>query len=155
MGRIKAYFFMTLTAAAFWACSNYETSGNGAFDGLWQLEQVDTMATGGITDMHDELIFWAVQHRVLEMRCSKMTADGTAMVRLSVYYHFRRSGDTLQFLADPYPVLNLRPEDPYAELKHVQAYGLSRFDETFQVLSLDDNHLTLQSELYRMYFRKY
>ncbi len=155
MGRITAYILLSLTAATFWACSNFETSGNGAFDGLWQLEQVDTLATGGSTDMHDELIFWAVQHRVIELRSPKLVADGSMLVRLAVYYHFERSGDTLQFLADPYPVLDLRPGDPYAELKHVKAYGFSRFDETFLVLRLDDDHMTLQSQLYRMYFRKY
>lgn len=155
MGRITTYIIMSLTAAAFWACSNFETSGNGAFDGLWQLEQVDTLATGGITDMHDELIFWAVQHHLIELRSPKMTADGSSLVRLSVFYHFKRSGDTLQFLADPYPVLDLRPEDPYAELRQVQAYGFSRFDEKFTVLRLDDNHMTLESKLFRMYFRKY
>ena len=155
MGRITTYIIMSLTAAAFWACSNFETSGNGAFDGLWQLEQVDTLATGGITDMHDELIFWAVQHRLIELRSPKMTADGSSLVRLSVFYHFKRSGDTLQFLADPYPVLDLRPEDPNAELRQVQAYGFSRFDEKFTVLRLDDDHMTLESKLFRMYFRKY
>ena len=155
MGRITTYIIMSLTAAAFWACSNFENSGNGAFDGLWQLEQVDTLATGGVTDMHDELIFWAVQHHLIELRSPKMTADGSSLVRLSVFYHFKRSGDTLQFLADPYPVLDLRPEDPYAELRQVQAYGFSRFDENFTVLRLDDDHMTLESKLFRMYFRKY
>lgn len=156
MGRITTYILMALAGTAFWACGdNFETSGNGAFDGFWQLEQVDTLATGGITDMHDELIFWAVQHHVIELRCKKLTADGSSLVRLSVYYHFERSGDTLQFLADPYPVLDLRPNDPYAELRQVQAYGFSRFDEKFIVLRLDDDHMTLQSEVFRMYFRKY
>ena len=145
----------SLAAIAFWACSNFETSGNGDFDGFWQLEQIDTLATGGIADMHDELIFWAVQHRVIELRCNKMDDNGVWLARLSVFYHFKRSADTLQFLADPYPVLDLRPDDPYAELRHGQAYGFSRFDETFKVLHLDDDHMTLQSELYRMYFRKY
>jgi len=105
--------------------------------------------------MHDELIFWAVQHRVIKLYCSKTNAEGNGLARLAVFYHFEREGDTLRFLADPYPVMDLRPNDPYAELRQVQVYGFSRFDETFLVLHLDEDHMTLQSPLYRMYFRKY
>ena len=138
------------------ACGSFETSGNGAFDGYWQLEQIDTLATGGSTDMHDRLVFWAVQHHVIELcdRHDNMQAYGPQ--HPWVFYHFERYADTLQFIADPRPVIDLRPEaDPYAELEDVQFYGFSRFDETFRVLQLDDDHMILESLLYRMYFRKY
>lgn len=155
MRRITAYIILSLAAATFWACSNFETSGNGDFGGFWQLEQVDTLATGGITDMHNDLIFWAVQHRLIELQCRQTNAASDGLLHLSVFYHFERSGDTLRFLADPLPVLDLRPEDPYAELNRVTPYGLSRIDETFVILSLDSDHMTMQSELLRLHFRKY
>lgn len=155
----KDIFGMALAALAFWACgSNYETSGNGEFDGYWQLEQMDTLATGGVTDMHDSLIFWAVQHRLVELCNRQPHPRGYGYMHFSVYYHFERTADTLRFLADPLPVVDKRTAsipDPYALLEEIQVYGFSRFDETFRVLQLDDDHMTLQSEVYRMYFRKY
>ena len=33
-----------------------ETSGNKQLDGYWQMSQVDTLATGGITDTREALI---------------------------------------------------------------------------------------------------
>ena len=146
----------TLAALSFGACSNFETSGNGAFDGYWQLEQTDTLSTGGITDMRDSLVFWAVQHRLIEL-CSRREAPKTlSPVHFSVFYHFERSGDSLRFLIDPLPVLDLRSAaDPHATLQNVQPYGFSRLDEAFRVLQLDDDNMTLQSQTLRMHFRKY
>ena len=146
------------TAAALWlgACSNFETSGNGDFDGYWQLEQTDTLATGGTTDMHDSLVFWAVQHRLIELCCRLENPRTLSAVHFSVFYHFERTTDSLRFLADPQPVIDLRAEaDPYATMEHVRPYGFSRLDEAFGVLSLDADHMTLQSKTLRMHFRKY
>lgn len=141
---------------AFGACSNFETSGNGAFDGYWQLEQVDTLATGGTADMHDRLMFWAVQHHLIEL-CDRHEDTLTfGPVNASVFYHFSRSGDSLYFLADPFPVTDNRYwTDPYATLEQVRFYGFSRFDEAFHVLQMDDDRMLLQSQLFRLHFRKY
>ena len=144
------------------ACSNYETSGNGDFDGYWQLETMDTLSTGGTTDMHDSLVFWAVQHHIIEL-CSRQADPQTLAYKyFSVFYHFERSGDTLHFIADSLgqpkdmPVIDLRSAaDPYATFEQVKVYGFSRFDETFRVLQLDGDNMTLESQFYRMYFRKY
>mgnify|MGYP002855998719 CR=1 FL=1 len=146
----------TLAALALGACSNFETSGNGAFDGYWQLEQTDTLSTGGTTDMRDSLVFWSVQHRLIELCCRLEDPRTLSPVRFSVFYHFERSGDSLRFLADPLPVLDLRSAaDPYASMREVQPYGFTRLDEAFRMLLLDDDRMTLQSQSLRMYFRKY
>lgn len=162
MTKVKSYFtnLRVLTALVavliFGACSNFETSGNGDFDGFWQLESIDTLATGGTTDMHDSLVFWAVQHKLIEL-CSRQEIPQTFSYKyFSVFCHFQRSGDTLRFLAEPKPVIDLRSNmDPYATLEQIKVYGLSRFDETFRVLQLDSDHMTLESQLFRMRFRKY
>lgn len=154
---------LVLLAAAFslGACSNFETSGNGDFDGYWQLETMDTLATGGTTDMHDSLVFWAVQHHLIEL-CSRQVDPQTFSNKYcSVFYHFERTADTLRFIADSLsqpkdmPVVDMRPIDPYATLEQVKVYGFSRFDEIFQVLQLDGDNMTLRSQLYLMHFRKY
>jgi len=151
-----------LASTALSSCSNFETSGNGDFDGYWQLETIDTLATGGTTDMHDSLVFWAVQHHLIEL-CSRQVEPATYSYKyFSVFYHFRRSGDTLHFIADSLsqpkdmPVIDLRSSlDPYATIGQVRVYGLSRFDETFRILQLDSDEMTLESDVFRMHFRKY
>lgn len=144
------------------ACSNFESSGNGDFDGYWQLETIDTLATGSTTDMHDSLVFWAVQHHLIEL-CSRQVEPQTFSYKyFSVFYHFNRSGDMLHFIADSIgqpkdmPVIDLRGSlDPYATIEQVQVYGFSRFDETFRILQLDNDNMTLESARFRMHFRKY
>lgn len=150
--------FVILILAAFLsatACSNFESSGNGDFDGFWQLERMDTLATGGSADMRERLIFWAVQHRLIELCDRHVDTVAYGPEHLPVFYHFERTADSLRFLADPLPVVDQRPYDPYATLEHVKVFGFSRLDEAFRVLQLDDGHMTLQSQLYRMHFRKY
>lgn len=138
------------------ACSNFETSGNGVFDGYWQLERMDTLATGGTTDMHERLVFWAVQHHLIELCDRHEDTLKYGPTNVSVFYHFRRTDDSLHFIADPLPVTDNRAwADPYATLENVAVYGFSRFDEAFRMVQLDDDNMILQSKFYRMYFRKY
>jgi hypothetical protein len=48
-----------------------ETSGNKELDGYWQMSQVDTLATGGITDTREALIYWGIQGKLLQIRFSE------------------------------------------------------------------------------------
>lgn len=153
-------YFLLLTTC--FACSNFETSGNGDFDGYWQLEEIDTLATGRTTDMHDSLVFWAVQHHLIELCCRQEDPVTFSYKHFSVFYHFERTDDTLHFLADTlsqkaeWPVLDLRAfGDPRATLEQVRVYGFTRCDETFRVLHLDADKMALESEAYRLHFRKY
>jgi hypothetical protein len=155
MKRISLILLLTV-AIAMGACSNFETSGNGAFDGYWQLERMDTLATGGSADMRERLVFWAVQHHLIEL-CDRHEDTLTyGPVNASVFYHFERFGDSLRFIADPLPVTDNRFwADPYADFDDVKVYGFSRIDEAFRVMQLDDDAMILRSQLYVMYFRKY
>ena len=44
-----------------------ETSGNGDLDGFWNLTQVDSTATGVTADVHEQRLFWSVQHKLLQL----------------------------------------------------------------------------------------
>lgn len=159
---VRRHALLALLALALCSCSNFETSGNGDFDGYWQLESMDTLATGGTADMHDSLVFWAVQHRLIEL-CSHQVYPQTSVYKYpSVFYHFERTADSLRFIADSLsqprdmPVLDMRSiADPEATLEQVKVYGFSRYDEAFRVLLLNSDNMALESQLYRMRFRKY
>lgn len=42
-----------------------ETSHNGKLDGYWKLTNIDTLATGGQTDLHNQSLFMAVQGTIM------------------------------------------------------------------------------------------
>ena len=50
------------------ASCEIETSDNGDFDGFWHLERVDTLATGGTTDLSKKRVFWGVQYKLISVR---------------------------------------------------------------------------------------
>ena len=45
-----------------------ETSDNGKLDGFWKLTRVDTLATGGVLDLRESGIFWAVQMNLMSVQ---------------------------------------------------------------------------------------
>ena len=60
-----------LTLGVVLASCELETSGNKELDGYWQMCQVDTLATGGIADTHEALIYWGIQGNLLQIRFSE------------------------------------------------------------------------------------
>ena len=47
-----------LALCTFLVSCELETSGNKELDGYWQMCQVDTLATDGVTDTREALIYW-------------------------------------------------------------------------------------------------
>lgn len=68
-----------------------ETSDNGDFDGFWHLERIDTLSTGGVKDLSNDLIFWNVQYHLVQF-------EGDT-VRFNL--RFEQTGDSL-ILKTPY-----------------------------------------------------
>ena len=52
-----------LALCTFLVSCELETSGNKELDGYWQMNQVDTLSTGGVADTREALIYWGVQVR--------------------------------------------------------------------------------------------
>ena len=113
-----------------------ETSNNGKLDGFWQLTQLDTIATGGITDMREKNAFWAVQMHLLEVK--EPSGNTSQNVINQPRYNDRRNGD---------PAIT----DPSLLNKH----GIYHLREGFFVGRLDNNYMDLQSDRFRFHFRKY
>jgi len=150
--------FLTATATALLAlgaCSELESSDNGSFDGFWQLTRVDTLETGRTGDVTHRRIFWSVQSNLIEMR--DLHEDETLGEKApSVFYHFEQIADTLRLLTEPKPIVNNRRIiDRVAERIDVRTYGLNHLGEDLLVLHLTNENMTLQSEHFRMYFRKF
>lgn len=127
-----------------------ETSDNGSLDGFWQLSAIDSLNNGHSADMRQSSIYWGVQVNLLNIRDLKR--------KESFMFRFELKNDTLRLYA---PVKDIRPSASEVldervmnsmELRHI---GLSRLDEKFKVLHLTGSRMTLESEHFRMHFRKY
>ena len=59
-----------LALCTFLVSCELETSGNKELDGYWQMCQVDTLATDGVADTREALIYWGLQGKLLQIRFS-------------------------------------------------------------------------------------
>lgn len=134
------FLFALLTAC------DFETSDNGDLDGFWQLHQLDTLATGGSTDMRNSSIYWAVQVNLLEIR------------RLSDYYsvifRFDKSGSQLHLTN---PICDNRDisDSIITSAETLRPFGLLHTSETFNIETLNSDHFVITNEAYRFHLRKY
>lgn len=145
---LMATFCMALLAA----CSDFHTSGNGDFDGLWQLTTVDTLSTNTSADVRQQEIFWAVQARLLQMTAYSPKPDGS--IQISVFFRFNLNGNTLT-LSDPVADNRTISDSIVTDVSTIQYYGLNHLSQTLKVLQLNSSRMTLESERLRMHFRKY
>lgn len=128
------------------ACT-IERSDNGALDGYWQLSDVDTLATNGHADMRQSGIFWAVQARLLEVRCTSRQFH-------SVFFRFEHNGNSL-FLS--HPIVNAREagDSLLTDPTLLRPYGLTQLNDTLHIGQLSVGQMVLESRQLRMHFRKY
>ena len=142
---MKKLFAILMMAGLFGAC-DIETSGNGDLDGFWVLLQADTLATGGVADMRSVGATWAFQGSILEIR----TQDDSK----NMFCKFAHEGGKLQ-VKDAHWV-DRDHEDPVVEsLDELRLFGINRYDETFDVISLNSDDMVLQSQVLRLHLRKY
>ena len=128
------------------------TSDNGDLDGFWQMTQMDTLETNRSGDMRSLKIFWAVQGDMLEMR--DLHNIDVTQCHEKVNFRFRLEDGKL-YLSEP--IANDRDisDSIITNPATVAFYGLSSLEQILDVIRLDSEKMTLQTELYRMYFRKY
>ena len=145
---MKRLLYLMLLATVGLTSCELETSDNGDLDGQWQMYQLDTLATNGITDMRDSTIFWAVQMNLLELKHPK------GHLLKNIVCHFERKGDSLIV---NHPRYNDRMESnpEVVDVAVLNKYGISNLREAFFVYRLNSNRMDLQSDCFRLHFRKY
>lgn len=125
-----------------------ETHDNGKLDGFWHLERVDTIATGGVCDMSKDLVYWSVQSMFVEVsERSKVNND--------VYFFSFSHRDGKLSLFDA-RWSNRSKGDPEVEDPIIlHPYGISKLNETFEVMQLTGSKMQLKSESLLLVFRKF
>lgn len=134
------------------ASCELNTSDNGKLDGFWHLERVDTLATGGYTDLSQQRRFWAVQAKLINMRDADYDNRG-------YYFRFKQTSDSL-ILKEPYG--NHWHEDqkdggdvPVTDVEELTRYGVNNLEEHYHKESLTGSHMTLKSKTLRLFFTKF
>jgi len=142
---IRSITIAVLAAVSLSSC-DLETSDNGDLDGFWHLNRIDTIATGGVCDMSEKLIFWSVQVDLLLAMDRETQANG-------VFFRFNHSDDSLR-LYDPH--LDSRTEgDPVIDsAEELRQYGINALDEHFGVEHLSSSRMTLCTDELKLYFNK-
>ena len=129
------------------AACDLETPSNGAFDGNWQLRQVDTLATGGRCDMTYSYIYWAVESHVLLVR----DIDNE---NLKLIFHFDKSSDRI-WIYDANFWVTKDELIPLESDSLLTPLGILGTRDTFDIEKLSHSDLVVRNRAYKLYFRKY
>lgn len=125
-----------------------ETSGNGDMDGYWQLAQVDTLTTGGTTDMTASKVFWGVQGKFLNV------LDTHESPSYGYMFRFQHTADSL-WLSDA-RVNNREVFDSLlTDVSLLRPLGINELAEHFLVERLTDSRMVLCGKVVRLHFRKF
>lgn len=139
--------FAGLIAAlmVFVACS-FEISSNGPLDGMWHLEQIDTLATQGTLDLSGQYYYWSVQNHLLNFQ--------RRQVPYAEYiWRFDQGKETLT-IHTPFISARLEGDIPLTDVTIVQPFGANNLAESYQIEKLTKQRMVLKSELLRLVFRK-
>lgn len=141
-----AIAFIIITSL--FSCS-IETSDNGALDGFWHLERIDTIDNGGVRDLSDTTLFWSFQYHLLQLTDNKA----------SYYIRFRQTKDSL-ILHKPYinyisPGEGQGEDIPIERKTLLEPFGIEDLEVHYKKDVLKGSRMVLSSKRLRLYFRKY
>ena len=152
---MKKLLILIPIIACYMAACDFEMSDNGDLDGYWQCRQIDTLATGGTTDMRPASIFLSVQAHMLEFR------DNTRTDR-NIIFRFEKAADILRLwnpVADNRQVSDSLIHNPqtlecYA-ITDVTVKADSTLETQFRITDFSSDNMTLMNSKYRLHYRKY
>lgn len=135
------------------ASCEIETSDNGDFDGFWHLERVDTLATGGTTDLSKKRVFWGVQYKLISVY--DIDKEGT----FGYYLRFKQTSDQI---VTHTPYKNNWHQDvenggdhPIDDPTQLAPYGINNLEEEFVKEKLDGGQMILRSKTLRLKFKRF
>ncbi len=138
---------MALMVLALLGSCELETSRNKKLDGYWCLQQIDSIGTGGVNTMQGKRLFWAIQHKLLELR----DVDGKISKCL---LRFERQGDSL-LLSEPYLYDRENGDKRLENTEILLHYGVNSLNEHFKIDNLTTSRMVLSSRKCRLHFVKF
>ncbi len=152
---MKKIYLSLLSAFALATCltsCEIETSDNGDLDGNWHLTRIDTLATGGINDLSESRLFWAIQAKLIH-------AVDYDYQNEAFYLRFNQTSDSLivhtPYLDHWHQDLENGGDIPVADPTPLFPYGINSLEEHFAKEKCDGHHLILKSKTLRLYFTSF
>lgn len=130
------------------ASCEIDTAGTGGLYANWQLQCVDTIATGGSCDMSRSSIYWAFESDVMQIR-KQTIADG-----IKLLFSFKHAGDSIVVTN----ALYAHQKDSLSAVEDKSAlapFGFTDLTENFKIKKNTGSRLVIENEAYRLTFRKY
>lgn len=119
-----------------------ETSDNGDLDGFWHLVEVDTLATGGVEDLHQSKMFWSFQMNLLQF-----TGSGRYFARFS-----HENGQLI--VNQPQSYDSKKGHQPITDVSVLAPWGLNDLEVQFSIEHLSGSSMTLNDGSLRLNFIK-
>ena len=138
------YIFIALTSLA--SCE-IDRFNDGYFGSNWQLRSIDTLATGGICDMSNSYIYWAIENHILQVR----DIDNG---NLKIFFQYEKHGDSLTIYS---PLLEIN-KDERIEIQNdslLTPLGIRSPLTTYFIEHLGHKYLTLRDDSLRLHFQEY
>lgn len=123
-----------------------EMSHNGKLDGWWLLTAVDTLQTGGHSNVEAQQCTWAFQGRLLELH----DVPGQ---RGDYLLSFAQHDDDL-LLSHPYFSARDSGDIAVQTPQLLHPYGIQNLSEQFSITTIDRRRMVLTSASLRLYFRR-
>ena len=125
-----------------------DTSHNGKLDGYWKLTTVDTLQTGGICNLTDASIFWAVEKDLLVAR------DNNDPGIREYVFRFAKADNTLS-LSDAHLYNKVTGNIAVEDLSVLAPLGINHQPEVFKIDKLSSSTMTLSTDELRLSFKKF
>lgn len=120
---------------------------NGKLDGMWHLERVDTLLTGGQADFSNEYRYWSFQGKLLHVE-DKTGAYASCLLR------FKHVDGKLYF-SEPYRYDRENGDEPLTDAELLRPFGINQMEEVFDVEHLSDKTMVVKSSMLRLYLRHF
>ena len=130
-------FFLIISVISLMTACHMESSENGHLDGFWHLVRVDTLSTGGTSDLHQDYFFWAFQFQLLSVRNTQKSPE-------EYFLRFQRQGDEL-VLSDPFQYVLQGKDAPVENIDLLRPFGINDQEERFRIVHLSSRRMTLKN----------
>ena len=130
-------FFLIISVISLMTACHMESSENGHLDGFWHLVRVDTLSTGGTSDLHQDYFFWAFQFQLLSVRNTQKSPE-------EYFLRFQRQGDEL-VLSHPFQYVLQGKDAPVENIDLLRPFGINDQEERFRIVHLSSRRMMLQN----------
>jgi hypothetical protein len=127
-----------------------ETSDNGDLDGNWQLLSIDTLNTGGINNVKDKQIFYAVQFHLINIYAQNIKSESTP----NSFFHFSQTKDSLILYSTDATQYDTEAHKD-SILTRLRPLGINSLEEHFKIETLNNKYMILKSKELRLNFRNF